>query len=78
MTAQVIAANRDVVSLSLIPDQNLFGALSTIILVALAPDGRFGGGNRGSGGSASDHALETLHVNVRLATPIRNLEDVVN
>lgn len=72
MTAQVIAANRDVVSLSLIPDQDLFGALSTFTLVILAPDGRLGGSNRGSGGSASNHALKTLHVNVRLAAPIRN------
>jgi hypothetical protein len=72
VTAQVIAANRDVVSLSLIPYQDLFGALSTFTLVALAPDGRLGGSNRGSGGSTSNHALKTLHVNVRLAAPIRN------
>jgi hypothetical protein len=78
VTAQVIAGDRDVVSLSLIPDQNLFGALNTFTLVVLAPDGRFGGGNRGSGGSASNHALETLHVDVRLTAPIRDLEDMFN
>lgn len=72
MIAQVIASDRNVVSLSLIPDQDLFGALNTFTLVILAPDGRFGGGNRGSGGSASNHALETLHVDVRLAAPIRD------
>lgn len=72
MAARVHAVNLDVVSLSLIPDQDLLGTLSTCTLVFLAPDGRLWGGNRGSGGSASDHALESLHVDVRLATPIRN------
>lgn len=47
-------------------------ALSTCTLVLLAPDGRLGSGNRGSGGSVGDHALESLHVDVRLAAPIRN------
>lgn len=46
--------------------------MGTCTLVLLTPDGRLGGGNRGSRGSAGDHTLESLHVNVRLAAPIRN------
>lgn len=72
MATLVSAVNLDVVSLSLIPDQDLLGALSTFTLVLLAPDGRLWGGNRGSRGSVSDHALESLHVDVRLAAPIRD------
>jgi len=75
--ALVGAVNHDVISLSLVPDYDLLGALSTCTLVLLAPDGRLGSGNRGSGSSAGDHALESLHVNVRLAASIRNLEDIV-
>lgn len=78
IAAQVTTVDCDVVALSLIPDQDLLCALSTCTLVLLAPDGRFRGGKRGGGRSAGDHALESLHVNVRLAAPIRNLEDVVN
>lgn len=50
----------------------MLGALSTCTLVLLAPDGRLGSGNRGSRGSAGDHALKSLHVNVRLAAAIWN------
>lgn len=50
----------------------MLGALSACALVLLAPDGRFWGGDRSSGSGTGDHALESLHVDVRLAAPIRN------
>ena len=75
---QIISGNRDVVLLDLIPDQDLLGALCACALVSLAPDGSLGGGNRSGRDGVCDHALETLHVNVRLATTVRNLEMSVN
>jgi hypothetical protein len=74
VAALVIATNHDVISLGLIPDQDLLGTLCTRARVFLAPDGSLGGSNWGGGGGACDHALEALHVNVRLAATVRNLK----
>jgi hypothetical protein len=78
VAALVIATNHDVISLGLIPDQDLLGTLCTCALVLLAPDGSLGGSNWGGGGGACDHALEALHVNIRLAATVRNLKNAIN
>lgn len=74
----VNAANLDVVSIGLIPDQDLLGTLCTCALVLLAPDGSLGSRDGDGGGGACDHALEALHVNVGLTATVRNLEDIIN
>lgn len=73
----VSAVNHDIVSLGLIPNQDLLGTLCTCTLVLLAPDGRLGGSNGSSRGGACNHALKALHVDVRLAATVGNLEDGV-
>lgn len=70
-TVEVVPGNLDVVAVELIPVEHLLRSLGAGAWIPLAPDGRFGGGDRSMGSRPGHVATERYVVHVGLTTTCR-------